>query len=92
MVTVSILVGPTDLWAPLLITVVRAQICDHDNDTFASIPACTTAAAGWATSRRQAITLAAPGATPGGSLNIIESLRAGGGVDAATDAELKSLV
>jgi hypothetical protein len=36
MVTISVVVGTANLWTPLLVTVVWAEVGDHDNDALAS--------------------------------------------------------
>jgi hypothetical protein len=74
MVAVSIIVGPADSGAPLRIAVIRAQICDHDNDAFACSSTCTATVAGWASSGRQVITLATSSTAPGSASGIIERL------------------
>lgn len=44
-VAVAVLVGTTDCWAPLRISIVRAEVCDHDDDALASNTACATGGA-----------------------------------------------
>jgi hypothetical protein len=47
MIAVSVFVGTTNLWAPLLIAIVRAEIGNHDDNTFACVSSRTTGWIAW---------------------------------------------
>lgn len=64
MVAVAVLVSTTDRRAPLRISIVRAQICDHDYDALASNTTQTTGRTRRLSRRSQVVAFAATRATP----------------------------
>lgn len=87
-IAISVLVGATHFWTPLLVTVVWAEVGDHDDDALASSSTGATTVARWVACRGEVITFSAPGTAPGSTGCVEEGLGSCGGVYAAANAEL----
>ncbi len=64
MITEPPLIGATDIGAPLLVAVVRAEIGNHDGDAGSFRRPSAAGAAGRVTGGRQLVARAAPGTAP----------------------------
>ncbi len=73
-ITVPVLVGSADIWAPLLIAVEWTQIGDHNDYASAGSLARSACAAWGRASRCQVVALSAAAAAPGGAVSVEESL------------------
>lgn len=83
MVAVSVVVFSADGRTPDFVSVVGAEVGDHNNNTFAGDTSFTAAVAGRGTGGCQVVAFTAAAATPGGVVGVKEGLGTGGGVDAS---------
>lgn len=88
MVAITVLVGTSDCWAPLRVSVVRTQVCHHYNDALARNATRTARGAGRLSRRGQVVAFTAARAAPRRTSRVVESLGAGSRVDPATNSKL----
>lgn len=87
-IAVAVLVGASDCWAPLRVSIIRTQVCDHYNDALARNATRAARSARRLSRRSQVVAFTAARATPRSTGRVVESLGAGSCVNSVTDAKL----
>jgi hypothetical protein len=88
MVAIAILICRANIWAPLLVAIVGAQIGYHHNDALAGNSTSAAVGAWWLAGGSQLIAFTAARTAPGSAGSIEECLRAGRCVDSVGNSEL----